>query len=291
MSGAFEMNSKKAYFYILLAVFFWSTVATAFKVSLKYLTVVQFLFVSSLTSTIVLLVLSTGNFSFDRKGIVRSALLGALNPFAYYFVLFGAYSLLPAQIAQPINYTWPVILTVFSVAFLKQKATLLNYAGILISFSGAALITFAGHSAFPKEVNLYGVLLAFLSAFVWAIFWTLNLKDERPESVKLFFDFLFGTIYISAVFLFTRSFTHINPKGILPAVYVGVFEMGITYLLFIKAIKISNSSAKISNFAYLSPFLSLIFISTVLREKILFSTIIGLFLIVSGIIIGNSARN
>jgi drug/metabolite transporter (DMT)-like permease len=218
-------------------------------------------------------------------------LLGALNPFAYYFILFGAYRLLPAQIAQPINYTWPVILTVFSVVFLKQKATFLNYAGILISFGGAVLITLGGRSVLPGETNIYGVLLAFLSAFVWAIFWTLNLKDERPESVKLFFDFLFGTVYISAVFFFTRSFVHINPKGILPAVYVGIFEMGITYFLFIKAIKISNSSAKISNFAYLSPFLSLIFISAVLRERILFSTIIGLSLIIFGIIIGNSAKS
>ena len=36
--------------------------------------------------------------------------LGLLNPVAYYLVLFKAYDLLPAQVAQPINYAWPIVL-------------------------------------------------------------------------------------------------------------------------------------------------------------------------------------
>ncbi|HCO12391.1 MAG TPA: EamA family transporter, partial [Desulfonauticus sp.] len=44
------VNQKKAYFFGLLTVFIWSTVASAFKLSLRYLTPLQLLFYASLTS-------------------------------------------------------------------------------------------------------------------------------------------------------------------------------------------------------------------------------------------------
>ena len=34
---------------------------------------------------------------------------GFLNPFLYYIILFKAYSLLPAQEALSLNYTWPLV--------------------------------------------------------------------------------------------------------------------------------------------------------------------------------------
>ncbi|NJK98814.1 MAG: EamA family transporter, partial [Bacteroidales bacterium] len=48
-------------------------------------------------------------------------MLGFLNPLLYYLVLFKAYSLLPAQIAQPLNYTWPLILVILSIIFLSKN--------------------------------------------------------------------------------------------------------------------------------------------------------------------------
>jgi len=282
-------GSKKAYVYIVVAVFLWSTVATAFKISLKYLTVIQFLLFSSLTSTAILFLISFKdlNRKIQKRDILHSALYGLLNPFAYYLILFEAYNLLPAQIAQPINYTWPIILTVFSVIFLGKKVSVKNYIGISISFVGATIISISGHMQFSNGVNVWGVMLAFLSAFVWAVFWIVNLNDPRKETVKLFFNFLFGTFYIFLLFFLTGSFTNIDARGIAPAIYTGMFEMGITYFLFLKALRLSNSPARISNFAYLSPFLSLFFINEVLKEKILVSTVIGLFMIVVGIMLGS----
>jgi drug/metabolite transporter (DMT)-like permease len=64
---------------------------------------------------------------------------------------------------------------------------------------------------------------------------------------------------------------------------MGIFEMGITFLLWSKALKYAESAAKISILIYLSPFLSLIFIHFIVGEKIYLSTILALLLIISGI--------
>jgi drug/metabolite transporter (DMT)-like permease len=74
-------------------------------------------------------------------------------------------------------------------------------------------------------------------------------------------------------------------KGILGAVYIGLFEMGVTFLLWLKALKLSKTTAHVANLIYLTPFLSLLVISIAVGEKILLSTVIGLVFIVGGIIL------
>src|SRR5690606_1655272 len=72
-------------------------------------------------------------------------------------------------------------------------------------------------------------------------------------------------------------------SGFAAAVYVGVFEMGIAFVLWSWAMKKAENTARVSNLIFISPFLSLVFIALILGEIILSSTYIGLVLIVSGL--------
>ena len=132
--------NKQSLIYTISAVFFWSTVATAFKLTLNGMTFAQLLFYASLTSTIVLflIIIFSKEKKFhhlkNRESIKKSLLLGLLNPFFYYIVLFKAYSLLPAQEAQPLNYTWPITLSILSVFFLKQKINFKTILGLFTAF-------------------------------------------------------------------------------------------------------------------------------------------------------------
>lgn len=278
---------KKSYLFAILSVLFWSTVATAFKISLRYLNYYQLLFISSLTAFIIqfLLVLFQKNINLIKKGFLNSLLLGFLNPFLYYLILFKAYSLLPAQLAQPLNFTWPIVLTFFSIIFLKEKVRLINFLALFISFLGVLIISSYGKFSNFQDANLLGIILALFSSFVWALYWILNLADKRKEEVKLFSNFFFGVIFTIVFLLITNQFSFPKYNYFLGGIYVGIFEMGLTFFFFLKALKLAENKATINNFIYLTPFLSLIFINFVLKEKVYFTTIIGLFLIVLGIII------
>ncbi|WP_369994476.1 DMT family transporter [Winogradskyella sp.] len=284
-------NQKMAYVYAIMAVLIWSTVATAFKLALKYLDFLQLLFFSGLVSCCVLLVLMIINREFKEltkltfKEYVKSALLGFLNPFLYYVVLFKAYSLLPAQEAQPLNYTWPIMLVLLSIPLLNQKIKIKSIVSIAISFFGVLIISTQGDILGFGFTNLFGAILALSTAVIWALFWILNMKDKRKETPKLFLNFIFGLVYIFiATVTFSKITTpHIN--GILSASYIGLFEMGITFVLWSKALELSYSTAKVSKFIYLVPFLSLITVYFILGEKILIPTIIGLVFIIIGIVL------
>ncbi|PIQ09915.1 MAG: permease [Ignavibacteriales bacterium CG18_big_fil_WC_8_21_14_2_50_31_20] len=276
--------NKQSLIYTLSAVFFWSTVATAFKISLEGMNFIQLLFYSSLASTIILSFFALKKRNDFKIFTPNSVLLGFINPFLYYLMLFKAYSLLPAQEAQPLNYTWPIALSLLSVVFLNEKMNFKKIVGLILAFFGVIIIATRGNFSSLHFESLTGVIIAISTSIVWAAFWILNLKDNRPSEVKLFSAFFFGTIF-SGIFVFRfDSFKIENYNYLFSALYIGLFEMGITFLFWNKGLQLSNDKTKSSTFAYLSPFISLLFIALVLGEKIMLSSIIGLVFIVAGII-------
>lgn len=282
-------NSKKSYFYAGLTVLFWSTVATAFKIGLSHLSPANLLFYSSLTSLIfftALLLFSNKNKNslFDIPNLLKSALFGFLNPFLYYLILFEAYKLLPAQIAQPLNYTWVIVVTILMAVFMNQKLQLTGIIGLLISFGGVIVLSSQGSIPGLGEINIFGVILAISSSLFWGIYWLLNVRDKRDDIPKLFLNFLFGTIFIFIYCLFTDGIA-ISLEGISAGIYIGLFEMGITFFVWLKALQYAENTAKTGNIIYLSPFLSLVFIALMLGEPISIIAVAGLCLIVLGIML------
>lgn len=289
-------NKVKTYLFALSAVLFWSTSATAFKLSLGGLKITYLLFFASLSSTLVLLLISKNKFLSEilpiikGKNIKNSIALGFLNPFLYYLVLFKAYSLLPAQEAQPLNYTWPIVISIFSVIFLKQKLALNTIVGLVLAFIGVIVIATRGNILEFHFHDITGVSLAVGSSLAWALFWILNLLDKREESVKLFSSFFFGTVLTGIYILLFDSLEPFDIKYLFGAVYIGLFEMGITFFLWMKALSLSANKAKTATLAYLAPFISLLFISLILGEDLYTSSITGLVLIVGGILYQQTSK-
>jgi drug/metabolite transporter (DMT)-like permease len=286
------MNAKtKSLVYSLSAVLCWSTVATAFKLTLIGMTPAQLLFYSSFASLIVFLLFTIANSPgelkqiFSKSRIRNNMVLGFLNPFIYYLILFKAYSLLPAQEAQPINLIWPLVISIFSVIFLKQKLSAKTIYGLMISFLGIVIVSTRGNILSLQFHNLTGVILAVSSSFIWAGYWIINLIDKRGESIKLFVSFFFGTIYSALYILFFDSFGPVEFRYIAGAVYIGIFEMGVTFFLWLKALSLSDNKAETSTIIYLFPVISIFFISLILGEKILASSITGLAFIIGGILL------
>ncbi|MFQ6022144.1 MAG: DMT family transporter [Acidiferrobacterales bacterium] len=278
----------KAYAYALGAVFFWSTVASAFKLSLRYLDPIQLLFYANIVSIVTLFLVLVGQkklwllTQYSRRELSRCAVLGFLNPFLYYIVLFKAYDLLPAQEAQPLNYTWAIMLAILSVPLLKQKIGLKEFGAIFISYFGVVVISTHGDLLSLRFSNTTGVMLALGSTVIWALYWIYNTKDTNDPVASLFLNFVFAFPFVlAATALF--STIDISPQvGLFGALYVGIFEMGITFVLWLKALKLSSTTAKVGTLIFFAPFLSLVFIHFLVDEHIRFSTVVGLVFIVAG---------
>ncbi|MBN2350110.1 MAG: DMT family transporter [Bacteroidales bacterium] len=284
-------NSRISFIFAGFTILFWSTVASAFKLALQQINFIHLLLIAVISSciSIFLIVLFTGKIKelkfLSAKEVFYSAVLGFLNPYLYYLILFKAYSILPAQIAQPLNFTWPVMLVLLSIPLLKQKPGWKGLLALLISFSGVLIISSQGNIRNFRIDQPFGVFLALISSLVWAAFWIFNMMQKTDDIIKLFLNFLFASVYIILTCAFTGNLYVPKNPGSIYAVYIGLFEMGITFVLWLKALQFSESTAKVSNLIYITPFLSLIIIRLVLKENIYTTSVIGLILIVTGILL------
>jgi drug/metabolite transporter (DMT)-like permease len=287
---------NKAYLFAGTAVLMWSTVGSAFKLTLAYLSPIQMLLYASFISILVLFVILLIQkklpllLNSDQKSIFHSAVNGLLNPFMFYIVLFYSYDLLLTQEAMVINFTWPVPLTLLSIVILKQKIGLKSILAILISFFGVVIIVTKGDFLSMRFANPSGVILALSSTIIWSVFWIINIRDKRDEVVKLFLNFFFGFIYILITAIIMDILILPSWPAVAGILYIGLFEMGIAYVFWLKGLQLSSTTAKVSNLLFLAPFISLFIINLTVGEHILWSTFGGLAFITVGIIMQRSIR-
>ena len=291
-------DQKSAILLALVAVVLWSTVAVAFKIALAALTPFQLILIASLVSFFFffLMLILQGKlrllFSVRGHQLLQSAVQGFLNPFLYYLILFKAYALNPAQVTQALNMVWPITLALLSVPLLGQKISWRNLMAIVLSFAGVVFITSQGSLAGFSKTNLNGAVLALGSSIIWSLYWILSAKDARDKLLVLFWNFAFGLFYLFLYGLLERReefVFHFNEQ-FFAAVYTGLFELGLTYVVWIKALEKSENNAVTGNFVFLMPFLSLIFIHFILHETVYTTTLFGLSFILLGIFIQQVKR-
>lgn len=284
-------NQRHALFFGLAAVLLWSTVATAFKLALEQLTSLQLLFFSSLISWLFL----AGSLAYtkDFSNVVpcfkahpwRYLKLGSINPFLYYLILFKAYELLPAQQAQALNYTWAISLSLLAVPLLGQKLRKSDLISLGLAYFGVLIISTKGQITELNFESPLGVGLALLSTLLWSLYWIFNTKNTDKPVISLFICFSIALPLIALVMTWQGAWLIPSIKASLAAIYVGLFEMGITFVLWLFAMKKAENTSKISNLIFISPFISLVFIYTLLGEEIHPTTPIGLGFIIAGLFI------
>jgi drug/metabolite transporter (DMT)-like permease len=151
------------------------------------------------------------------------------------------------------------------------------------SFAGALVVVLGGN-AVPGGISIAGVLIAFITTVFWVAYWLITKTVEEDPVISLWIPFAVGAIVLSIAAIFVFRPEVLDITAWLSAGYVGLFEMSLTFLLWLNALRKTTSTALVSNFIYAVPFVSLIFIRFVLNEPIRATTLIGLFMIAGGIV-------
>jgi drug/metabolite transporter (DMT)-like permease len=285
-------QERQALLAALAAVLMWSTVATGFKLGLAVLAPVQLLLAGTLISAAVFAVAATvtGSWQIDRRSTLEAAAFGLINPCLYYVVLFEAYDRLPAQIAQPLNYTWAITLALLAVPLLGQRLARRTLAGILISYTGVVVLLTQGGFADLGGLSWIGVVLALASTLLWASYWLLNVRSTSNPLSLLALSFLIAIPVLATTCVLGPGLPPVSWETLAYGSWVGLVEMGVTFLLWQRALRITNHAGRIGQLIFLSPFISLVLIGAVLGETIHVTSWIGLGIIVVGLLVTGRPR-
>lgn len=278
----------------LAAVALWSTVATGFKLGLAVFTPLQLVTLSVAIATVFFLALclATGRLDESRlKKLISSGALGRamglglLNPLLYYLVLFAAYDRLPAQIAQPVNYTWSITLALLAVPLLGQRLSRAQLAAMLLSYLGVLVIVLPAALATETTTSLswFGVALALASTFVWAGYWLLNARDTGDAISMMAISFTTACPLLLLLCLLVDGWPALTPTSLAYATWTGLAEMGLAFLFWQLALRSTQRAAFLGQLIFLAPFVSLLLIHHVLGETVRASSVLGLGIIVAGL--------
>ncbi|MDA8962105.1 DMT family transporter [Congregibacter sp.] len=284
-------DNRRALLLGLCAVLLWSTAATAFKLALAELTVLQLLCVAIWISAIALLgtLAWQGRLSLLWQSLRSKPLIflgmACLNPLLYYCMVLSAYDRLPAQQAQTINYTWAIMLALLSIPVLGQRLAAHDWLAVALGYVGVVIIATEGAPLSLQFTSGFGVVLALGSTLVWAVFWLLSARSDDDPTISLAAYFVCAAPPALLLCLLWGGGIPSPGSGLLSAVYVGLFEMGFTWLLWSTALRAATNVSRVGNLIFLSPMLSLVFIGVILGETIHPATLVGLALILPGIVL------
>ncbi len=271
------------------AVMLWSTVATAFSLSLQYLTPLQLVTLATVVSWCFFAIRLSAP---ERRSALRvtsskaratGLLVGWLNPGLYYLVLFAAYDRLPAQEAMAINYSWGITLALLAAPLLRQRLSAGALLAACISYSGILVIATRGAPLSLDFAQPLGVGLALLSTVLWSLYWVINTRLSLDPEVNLFLNFSGALPLLLALLWWSNTPFPTLWQGWASGLYVGLFEMGLAFVLWMGAMKATTSTLRISSLIFLSPPLSLVLIWIIAGEPVKAYTLIGLMLILFGL--------
>ena len=281
---------KKEYIYAIISVLLWSTTATVSKLLLGSLDSMQILLLSSLFSFIFLLIINCINGSikeikkYKPKDYLIIFSLGLIGIFLYDLFFYLGINAMQASQAFIINYLWPIMTVLFACIILKEKFTLRKIIAIIISFIGVIIVSSNGNIINIDKSSVMGTVYCMLAAILYGLFSVLNKKQNYNKFTSMML-FYFCSFIISLIYVLVSKKTFIPELSQLFGVlWIGIFTSAIAYTSWALALA-KGDTARISNIAYLTPFISLLWTGIILKEQISLYSVLGLIIIVLGIFI------
>ena len=219
--------------------------------------------------------------------------VGVVGNFLPFYLISWSEQFIQSSTAGILMGIGPILTLVLSHFLTKDdKINSVKLISIIIGFIGVLFI-FEIDSLFSIEssnsiqlISKFLIIIAALGYMISNILAYNTLKHIGSFSIT-FFATLFGAL-ISIPFLIFSEInqpSYFSIKSILPILYLGIFPTALAFQLRYHITKTSGP-VFLSYVAYLIPIFALIWGFILLSEKIYFSSIVGIILILIGVFIG-----
>jgi drug/metabolite transporter (DMT)-like permease len=286
------LKTDKKYFIFTLAVLsmlFWGMSFVWTKIVLEYYAPITTIFLRLIISSIVLFVvlkLTKKLESVQRKHYALFFISAMFEPLLYFLGENFGLREVSSTVASVIIATIPVITPIFAYFLLKEKLTIFNILGIIISFLGIIIMIFDHNFNFTASPK--GIMLLFLAVFS-TIGYAVTIKKlaviyNSPTIIT--FQNIIGVFYFLPLFLIfdIKEFITIRPSfnAIASLFQLAIFASSLAFICYIHVVsKLGVSRANI--FTNLIPIITAIFSYFLLDEKFTIAKLIGISIVIIGV--------
>lgn len=286
-----SISMKKEYWLASISVLFWGSSAAVAALLLHSMSTFLVVFYNGFIASVFLFLLNlfTGRLpqlkDLPVSQILLMMFLGILGTFMYSSLLYVGMQRLKTQQAFIINYLWPIMTVLFSCLILKKTLTLQKVAALLLSFFGVIIVATEGDLNGLAKVDGIGVAACVIAAMCSGLYGTLNSRVTCDKTLATMVYQSTSAVAALVFLLLTQSgprlLTMPEFGGML---WNGILIYGVAATTWAIAIS-TGDTAKVSNLAYFTPFLSLVYIYFLLGEPISMASVAGLIFIILGVLV------
>ena len=287
------LNQSKTYIYTLalLAVTFWGISYVWTKIAFTSYGPITVMFIRlTISSGLMLLIYQFRKHRerIDKKDYKAFILLSFFSPFCYFIgENFGVYHVSPT-IAAVFIATIPVFSPLLAYVAFKEKVTLTNMAGFLISFAGILVMVMDGDFRLTASpIGIFWLLFAVLSALINIIFLK-KLASRYSSFTIILVQNCLGALFFLPVFLLTDvgQFFQTTPTtaALLSIIALAVFGSTLAFMFYTSSVR-AIGIARTAIFSNLIPVVTAITAFLFLGEIIEGWQVMGMGIVISGLLL------
>lgn len=274
--------------YAIITIIFWSLAYVLTRLALKYFSpfTLGFLryFFASLTMAVIAIIIKMRRPC--KKDIILFTLSGAFGFFLYMIAFNVGCKTVTASTSSVIIATVPVLTAVFAHLVYGEKLSALQWLATGTEFSGVAVLTLMNH---VFSIN-QGIIWLLAAAVFLSIYNLLQRKLTKTYSglEASAFSIFAGTLML-AVFIpsTVKDFKFSSPIGLLFTAVLGIFSSALAYAAWAEALKKTEKASSVSNYMFITPFLTSLLGFIIAGERPDVPTVVGGGIILLGFLIFN----
>ncbi|MDR0857584.1 MAG: DMT family transporter [Oscillospiraceae bacterium] len=274
--------------YAIVTIVFWSLAYVFTRLALRHFTAFPLGFLRYAAASIALAAIAVPlKLKRPKRGDVKWFLAAGLFGFFLYMLTFNKGSeSVTAATGSVIIATVPVITALFARVIYRERLSGFKWFAIAVEFSGVVVLTLLDGSFSLNP----GLLCMFLAAIALSAYNLLQRKLTKSYTAleASAFSIFAGTLML-AVFL-PASVPELGAAPPVQLFYVavlGVFSSAAAYAAWSKAFAKAKNTSSVSNYMFVTPFLTSLLGFAIAGETPAFSTCIGGAVILFGLLIFN----
>lgn len=283
------MNFKNSFHpYAIITIIFWSLAYVFTRLTLGYFSAFSLGFLRYfIASCTLILVLVFGRIKVPKlKDTPLFILAGGTGFFLYMIAFNQGQATVTASTASVVIATAPVITSLLARFVYREKLLLFQWIAIFIEFAGVAVLTLMG-GALSFNKGFFWLLAASASLSFYNLLQRKLTAEYTPLQTSAY-SILFGTLLL-AVFSPTaiREISDAPEIQIVYLVVLGIGSSALAYVCWTKAFSKASKTSQVSNYMFVTPFLSSLFGFLFAGEVPDKATLIGGGIILVGMMIFN----
>jgi drug/metabolite transporter (DMT)-like permease len=278
------------YLKAILAMLFWSATFVWIKVALRWYHPIEIVTLRLVLAVVLLfgamLLMSHKQLPL-RRDLPRFLLVAFCEPFCYFMGEAFGMQYVSSTLGSLIISTIPIVTAIGAYFFLKERLSVMLFIGLLVSFSGVAILALGSGELYATLKGIVLMLLAVLGGCFFGItVRRLTLKYDTITIVS--WQSLFGLIFFLPFFIIMDgshffSMQH-SATGLLTIGAMSVFASVGAFMLFTGVIR-DLGVIRSNLFSNLIPVLTAILAFVILGDKPTLRAFVGIVLVICGLVV------